>query len=204
MIASTDILDPPKLLSFYDRLRERVVAAAGRRVPLLRRERMDVLLLAPDVFMLLVRLALDPRVPSSSRGLIAGALSYFILPVDLWPEAVLGLGGFVDDLALATAVLSTALGSELEPIAERYWSGSQSLRTALSAIARSANGLLGPGVRSRLRRVVRRLGGRSTELERVVAPGASEAVDWVESPLVEGAARHGRARAPLVKNFTSG
>jgi uncharacterized membrane protein YkvA (DUF1232 family) len=144
-------LDEKRLLAFYDRLRERVVVAAGRRMPRLTQGRMDVLLLAPDLFMLLVRLVLDPKVPGGSRRLFAGSLAYFLLPVDFLPEAVLGVGGYIDDVVLVTAVLAHALGPELEPLAQRYWSGSARLRTVLADVTRSAHGVLGKGVLGRLR-----------------------------------------------------
>ena len=51
---------------------------------------MRALLLVPDVFILLVRLALDKDVPGSARAMIGGALAYFVLPFDLLPEAILG------------------------------------------------------------------------------------------------------------------
>ena len=78
--------------------------------------------------MLLVRLSLDKNVPTQARMLIGGALAYFVLPFDLLPEAIVGVGGYVDDLVLATAVLSQAFGGELEPYARKHWSGSEDLR----------------------------------------------------------------------------
>ncbi|MBR6282723.1 MAG: DUF1232 domain-containing protein [Muribaculaceae bacterium] len=46
----------------------------------------------------------DPRVPNADKLKIYGALGYFILPTDLIPDAIIGLG-FTDDLAaLAWAI----------------------------------------------------------------------------------------------------
>src|SRR5262249_30284845 len=103
-----------RLLSFYDRLRGRIVRAIDRRGGRLGRGAADALLLVPDMFMLLVRLALDPEVPKATRGLIGGALAYFILPFDLLPEGLLGGVGYLDDLVLAAAVLTHALSPALE------------------------------------------------------------------------------------------
>lgn len=48
----------------------------------------------------------DPAVPTSLKLKILGALGYFILPLDIIPDALLGLG-FTDDLAaLAWALFS--------------------------------------------------------------------------------------------------
>ena len=48
--------------------------------------------------LVLYYVARDPAVPSSLKFKIFGALGYFILPLDLIPDAILGLG-FTDDLA---------------------------------------------------------------------------------------------------------
>ena len=104
--SSGEDLPSSGLLSFYDRLRERVIEAVETRGGRMAEGTLRALLLVPDVFILLVRLALDREVPASARMLIGGALAYFVLPMDLLPEALVGAGGFVDDLVIATAVLA--------------------------------------------------------------------------------------------------
>src|SRR4051794_27262937 len=119
------------LLSFYDRLREKILHAvekrSGRRGARLTEDAVRALLLVPDVFILLVRLTLDKEVPGSARAMIGGAIAYFILPIDLLPEAFLGPAGYLDDLVLAVAVLAQAFGGDLEPYARKHWSGSGGL-----------------------------------------------------------------------------
>src|SRR5258706_7179082 len=100
------------LLSFYDRLREAIFKVVEKRGGKLSEGTIRALMLVPDVFILLVRLALDKEVPGSSRALIGGAIAYFILPFDLLPEAILGPAGYLDDLVLATAVLAQAFGGD--------------------------------------------------------------------------------------------
>ncbi|HEV7464419.1 MAG TPA: YkvA family protein [Methyloceanibacter sp.] len=48
--------------------------------------------------------ALDPATPMRVRGMLLAALAYFILPFDLIPDMIAGLG-FADDAALLTAVV---------------------------------------------------------------------------------------------------
>lgn len=48
--------------------------------------------------------AMDPATPLRVRGMLLAALAYFILPTDLIPDIVGGLG-FADDMALLTAVV---------------------------------------------------------------------------------------------------
>lgn len=146
------------LISFYDRLRVRMLAAAGRKSQRYGRPVVEALLLVPDVFILLVRLALDPGVPGEARALIGGAIAYFLLPFDLFPEAVVGAPGFLDDLVLAAAVLSQALGGDLEPYARKHWNGDQELRQTLRDVTQGAQVLLGRDLYRRLKRALARRG----------------------------------------------
>ncbi len=149
--ASSDSLPSTGLLSFYDRLRGRIVRAVVRRGGKLGERATAALLLVPDVFILLVRLSLDREVPKPTRAILASTLAYFVLPFDLLPEGVIGPTGYLDDLVLALMALSQAFGKELEPHAEKYWNGSQSLRTVMGDLLTSANSLLGASVYDRLR-----------------------------------------------------
>ncbi len=152
-----------RLLSYYDQLRLRMLAVADRRNPKLGKPVVEALLIAPDVFILLVRLMLDRDVPPRARALIGGALAYFVLPTDLFPEAVVGSVGFLDDIIVASAVLSQALGGELEPYARKYWNGDQELRETLHQATRTAGALLGRNLYGRLARALARRGVRLDE-----------------------------------------
>ena len=158
--ASDEELPNHRLLSFYDRLRERILHTVERRGGKLSEGAAKALLLVPDVFILLVRLMLDKSVPGSTRAMIGGALAYFILPADLLPEMILGGAGFMDDLVLATAVLSQAFGGDLEPYARRHWSGPEDLRVVLRDISQTAQSLLGQNLYDKLRRLMGRRGIR--------------------------------------------
>ena len=155
-----DELPSKRLLSFYDRLRERVLHSVEKRGGKMSESAVKALLLVPDVFILLVRLMLDKTVPGSTRAMIGGALAYFILPADLLPEMILGGAGFIDDLVLATAVLSQAFGGELEPYARRHWSGPEDLRVVLRDISQTAQSLLGQNLYDKLKRLMGRRGIR--------------------------------------------
>ena len=48
--------------------------------------------------------ALDPATPMRVRGMLLAALAYFIMPADIIPDLIAGLG-FADDAALLTAVI---------------------------------------------------------------------------------------------------
>lgn len=146
------------LLSFYDRLREKIARAVERRGGRLGQGTVKVLLVVPDIFILMVRMVLDREIPSHTRAMIGGALAYFLLPLDFLPEALLGVGGYVDDAVLAAAVLSQVLGTELEPYARKHWSGSEDIRVVLRDIAAAGRSLLGESVFDRLKRLLSKRG----------------------------------------------
>jgi uncharacterized membrane protein YkvA (DUF1232 family) len=146
------------LLGFYDRLRSRVLDTVERRAGRLPEDVVIALLLAPDIFILLVRLTLDKEVPRRARILIGGALAYFISPIDLLPELILGPIGYLDDLVVAVAVVSQVFTGDLEPYARKHWTGRQDLHVVLHDISAAARTLLGPAVHDRLKRLLARQG----------------------------------------------
>jgi uncharacterized membrane protein YkvA (DUF1232 family) len=146
------------LLSFYDHLRERILRTVEKRGGRLSDGAVRALLLVPDVFILLVRLALDKDVPKPARTLVGGALAYFILPFDFFPEAILGPIGYMDDLVLAAAVLSQVFGGDLEPYARKHWSGSEDLRIVLRDVSETAHALLGHKLYERVKKLLRKRG----------------------------------------------
>ncbi|TVR96407.1 MAG: DUF1232 domain-containing protein [Rhodospirillales bacterium] len=48
--------------------------------------------------------ALDPRTPVHVKGVLMAALAYFVMPVDLVPDVVVGLG-YTDDAAVLLAAM---------------------------------------------------------------------------------------------------
>lgn len=57
--------------------------------------------------------ALDRQTPARVRGTLLAALAYFVLPFDVIPDFIFGLG-FTDDIAVLTAAL-TAIRSHIRP-----------------------------------------------------------------------------------------
>jgi uncharacterized membrane protein YkvA (DUF1232 family) len=153
-----DRLPSQGLLSFYDRLRQRVHDFLEERGGSLGSTATDYLMLVPDVFILLARLSLDKQVPKEQRVLIGGALAYFVIPIDLLPEAMLGPVGYLDDLVLSAVVLSKAFGEQLEPYTDHHWSGSAKLRTVLADVAQAAESLVGKDIYGKLMTLLRKKG----------------------------------------------
>jgi hypothetical protein len=124
---------------FYDRLRRRIAEPLAGKVgePLA-----DTVLLAPDVFVLLVRLFTDRKVPAASRSLVGGALAYFLLPADLLPEML----------------LSHVFSRDLRPFVERHWSGRGNVHNVLEDAVKAGEALLPSRLYQRLARVLNRHG----------------------------------------------
>jgi len=76
--------------------------------------------------------ALDPETPASVRATIFAALAYFVIPLDIVPDFVLGLG-FSDDIT----VLVTAIGLVRRNIGERH---RLAARAALDRLAAEKTG----------------------------------------------------------------
>jgi uncharacterized membrane protein YkvA (DUF1232 family) len=57
--------------------------------------------------------AKDPETPAAARGMMFAALAYFVLPTDVIPDVLAGLG-FADDAAVIAAVIGVA-GKHLKP-----------------------------------------------------------------------------------------
>jgi uncharacterized membrane protein YkvA (DUF1232 family) len=118
----------------------------------------DTLLLAPDLFVLLVRLFTDRGVPAGSRSLVGGALAYFLLPADLLPEILLGAGGYLDDVVLAAALVSHVFSNDLRPFVERHWSGRGNVHRVLEDAVHAGEALLPSRLYQRLATLLARHG----------------------------------------------
>ncbi len=56
--------------------------------------------------------ARDPETPAAAKGLMLGALAYFVLPIDAIPDIFAGIG-FTDDAAVIAALIAT-LGANIK------------------------------------------------------------------------------------------
>ncbi len=72
--------------------------------------------------------AFDPKTPLRTRGILLGALAYFVLPFDVLPDFV-ALIGFSDDIAVLTAAFAAISGQIKE---EHYEKADAALRDGLA------------------------------------------------------------------------
>ncbi len=116
----------------------------------------EYLLLAPDLFHLLWKLSTDPDVPATDKAKLVGALAYFISPIDLIPEAIVGPIGYVDDIALAAYVLNGIINHTDPEVLRRHWAGESDILDVIRQILAAADRMVGSGVWKKLKRLAGR------------------------------------------------
>lgn len=112
----------------------------------------EYLMLAPDLFYLLYKLATDPEVPSSAKKKLAGAIIYFISPIDLIPEALFGPVGYADDIAVAAWVLNNIINNIDQDIVYRHWAGEGDILDLIQRVLAEADQMIGRGLWEKIKR----------------------------------------------------
>jgi len=112
----------------------------------------EYLLCAPDLFHLLCKLTFDSRVPTLEKAKLAGAIAYFVSPVDLIPEAILGPVGYVDDIALAAIVLNNLVNKTEQGVIQEHWAGDGDVLNLIKEIIEAADEMLGSGLWRKLKK----------------------------------------------------
>ena len=120
----------PRERRIYDRARRlviepRVGAAVGLR---------DVLLLLPDLLILMSRLMREPRVSRLSKVLALAGMGYVLSPVDFLPVLIFGPLGLVDDLLVASAVISRLIRDVHPDVVRSHWPGHGDALEAISRV----------------------------------------------------------------------
>ena len=112
----------------------------------------EYLLLAPDLFHLLVKLSIDPRVPSDKKAKFIAVIAYFISPLDLFPEFIFGPIGYLDDIALTAYVINQYIVETDPKIVRELWAGDQDVLTAIKNIIIAADKMIGSGLWKKIRK----------------------------------------------------
>ena len=134
---------------FYHKLRRTVKIWAGGEQSKAN-QYADYILASPDLFMLLVRLSRDDRVSRVNKAKMTGAVAYFITPLDLIPELLLGPPGLVDDVALAAYVLHDLLETTDPAVVREHWEGNADILDLIRRILSTADTMVGGSVWRRL------------------------------------------------------
>jgi uncharacterized membrane protein YkvA (DUF1232 family) len=145
-------IEEERVQDFYRRLRTRIDAWLQSREGRAYRFA-DHLLLLPDFVHLVVRLALDRRVPMELRTQTAAVLAYVMLPFDLVPEGLVGPVGFGDDLLLVALMVRRLLITVPGEVVLEYWAGPTGLVETVRTILDAAEEMVGSRVWQRLQRI---------------------------------------------------
>jgi uncharacterized membrane protein YkvA (DUF1232 family) len=136
---------------FYDRMREsirRYLTAKGKVASTTG----DYLMLAPDVFVLLWRLVNDARVNAKDKVMLGSGLAYYLFPLDIMPEGLMGPIGYIDDLVLGVYLLNRILSDTDPQILRDHWSGNEDVLVTIQKVLNAAESLLGKDVAGRLKK----------------------------------------------------
>ena len=117
----------------------------------------DYVLLVPDVFLLITRLMLDPRIEAKHKVYLGAAVAYVISPVDLLSERRFGPIGYLDDLVVVIAVLNMLINEVDQRIILEHWSGKEDLLGTIQRVLAQADQLIGKG---RLEKILKTIGIR--------------------------------------------
>jgi uncharacterized membrane protein YkvA (DUF1232 family) len=114
----------------------------------------DYLLFAPDLFHLLCRLSVDPDVSANDKAKLVAAIAYFISPIDLIPEAIVGPVGYLDDIALAAYVLHGMINHTDPEVLRRHWAGDTDILVVIKQILASADKMMSSSIINKLKRLI--------------------------------------------------
>lgn len=114
----------------------------------------EYLLLAPDLFYLLIKLMQDPEVQKSKKIKIGIVIAYFITPLDFLPEALMGVVGYIDDVALTAYVLNDFFNEMDVEIIKRNWPGDQKLLDVIKKIISDTDKFINKNMINRLKKLI--------------------------------------------------
>ena len=134
---------------FYRTLRDKVSGYTGAYA--------DYVLLVPDLFLLITRLMLDPRIDAKHKVYMGAALAYVISPIDLLSERRFGPIGYLDDLVVVVAALNMLFNEVDRRIILEHWSGKEDLLGTIQKVLAQADQLIGKG---RLEKILEAIGIR--------------------------------------------
>ena len=115
----------------------------------------EYLLAAPDLFHLLCKLSIDKDVPVKEKAKLAGVIAYFVSPIDLVPEAIVGPIGYIDDISLAAYVLNQIVSNTDPEIIKKHWAGEGDVLELIQRILGKADEMIGSGLWAKLKNMIK-------------------------------------------------
>jgi len=115
---------------------------------------LEYILAVPDFFYVIWKLTFDDRIPEKIKLRLAGLIAYWLLPIDLIPETIVGPIGFLDDLALTAALLNKIM-IEHGDVVEEYWSevSDEDILATIEMIISNTDDIIGAGMWTRVQKI---------------------------------------------------
>lgn len=99
------------------------------------RKRMkNILLFIPNMILLCARLMTDPRVPKTEKALVAAAVVYAVIPLDLIPDMIPFVGQ-IDDAYLIAVTLIRLMDRTDARVLREHWKGGGDVVELIEATA---------------------------------------------------------------------
>ena len=136
---------------FYDKVRQNIRGYLDKKGTLAGKSG-EYLLLVPDMFMLLWRLINDSRVNSKNKVMLGSGLAYYLFPLDIMPEGLLGPIGYIDDLVFGVYLLNKMLTDTDPDILREHWSGSEDILATIQNVLNAADNLVGSDFLARFKK----------------------------------------------------
>ncbi len=137
-----DLDDNKRFLGYYEKLREGIRKKLNKVEKKLGKKGVDIILLAPDLFILLTRLIRDVRVDMKKKITLGAVIAYWILPADLLPEVIVGPVGYLDDILITLYVLDALFtDTDLEVLLDN-WPGDPEVMKNINLYAQKVKNLL--------------------------------------------------------------
>ncbi len=112
----------------------------------------EYILLAPDLFHLILKLSTDKDVPPAEKVKLVAVITYFVSPLDFIPEAILGPIAFADDIVLVAFVLNSLLNKVDPEVVKRHWAGEEDILQLVQKIILAADKMVGSGIVKKLKK----------------------------------------------------
>jgi uncharacterized membrane protein YkvA (DUF1232 family) len=111
-----------------------------------KRRMKNLLLFVPNMVLLCVRLLGDSRVPKKEKALVAGAIIYAVIPLDLIPDMIPFVGQIDDAYLIAVTLLR--LMQQTDPrVVREHWNGGGDVVEFIEAVALMAGKFLPSPIR---------------------------------------------------------
>jgi len=139
-------------INYYYKLREKIKNNVGKISE--NKSLPEVLLFAPDIFYLLINLMKDPEIPKSKKIKLGAVVAYFITPFDMLPEALIGLFGYIDDIALSAFILNDLVNGVNPDLIKKHWPGEDNILDVIQKILSDSDKFINKNIVNRLKKLI--------------------------------------------------